>query len=118
MSRPRFLADNDLKEQIIDGLLRREPAISIKHCREVGLRSKSDAEVLTYAHEQGLIVISHDVNTMPAAAYARLATGQHIAGLLMVRQVSSVAPIIDSLMLIWSSSDAEEWRDVVAFLPL
>jgi predicted nuclease of predicted toxin-antitoxin system len=118
MSRPRFLADNDLKEQIIDGLLRREPAISLMRCRELGLRNKPDAEVLTYAHEQGLIVISHDVNTMPAAAYARIGMGQHIAGLLMVRQASSVVPIIDNLMLIWSSSDAEEWRDVVAFLPL
>lgn len=118
MSRPRFLADNDLKEQIIDGLLRREPAISIRRCRELGLRNKPDAEVLTYAHEQGLIIISHDVNTMPAAAYARVAAGQHTAGLLMVKQTSSVAPIIDSLMLIWSSSDAEEWYDVVVFLPL
>ena len=26
MSRPRFLADNDLNEHIIDGALRREPA--------------------------------------------------------------------------------------------
>lgn len=118
MNRPCFLADNDLKDQIVEGLLRRESGISIVRAREIGLQSKPDAEVLEYAHRARRIVISHDVNTMPAAAYARMAAGEEISGLLMVKQTSPVGPIIDSLLMIWSSSSASEWREVVAFLPL
>src|SRR5262249_14345785 len=47
-----------------------------------------DPELLTYAATHALIVISHDVNTMPAHAYARLADDQPFAGLFMVWQTA------------------------------
>jgi hypothetical protein len=49
MSRPRFLADHDLTEAIILGVIRREPAIEFRRLREVGLADRSDAHVLDYA---------------------------------------------------------------------
>jgi hypothetical protein len=55
---------------------------------------------------------------MPANAFARLAAGLPLLGLLMVRQIQPVGPVIDSLILIWSASEAEEWHNRVAFLPL
>ncbi len=118
MSRPRFLADHDLNEQIVDGLLRREPSIQIRRLREVGLQEAPDGEVLHYAAQHGLLLISHDVNTMPAAAYARTDSGQVMHGLIMVRQIDPIAPVIDNLLLIWAASEMEEWRGQVWFLPL
>jgi hypothetical protein len=112
------LADHDLNEHIIDGVLRREPSIEFIRTREVGLSGRPDPEVLEYAAAQGLLLVSHDVNTMPAHAFARLAAGQPLAGLLMVRQTRPIGPVMDSLVLIWSASEAEEWRDQVPFLPL
>jgi len=118
MSRPRFLCDHDLNEHLIDGLLRREPAVDIVRARDVGMGGRPDSEVLEYASTQEMIDISHDVNTMTGQAYARLAAGQHVAGVLMVRQSDPIGPAIDSLVLIWSASEAEEWIGQVAFLPL
>ena len=118
MSRPRFLADHDVNEHILDGALRREPAIEVLRARDVGLGDRPDAEVLEFAAAQGMIVVSHDVNIMPAHAYARLAAGRPVAGLLMVKQTDPIGPIIDSLVLIWSASEAEEWHGQVVFLPL
>src|SRR5262249_602050 len=118
MSRPRFLADHDLNEHIIDGVRRREPAVEFVRAREVGLADRPDPEVLADAAPQGLIGVSHDVNTMPAHAWDRLATGQLLSGLLMVPQTHSIGPIIDNLVLIWSASEAEEWQGQVCFLPL
>ena len=86
MSRPRFLADHDLNEHIVTGVLRREPAIEFSRVREFGLSEASDNEVLDFAQRQGLLVVSHDVNTMTAAAYARLSSGGSISGLFMVQQ--------------------------------
>jgi predicted nuclease of predicted toxin-antitoxin system len=72
MSRPRFLADHDLNEQIVTGVLRCEPALEFIRAHDVGMSERPDAEVLAYAADSGFIVVSHDVNTMPSAAYARI----------------------------------------------
>jgi hypothetical protein len=77
-----------------------------------------DTEILAYAAREGLLVVSHDVNTMPAAAFARLSAGKSFPGLFMSPQSSPIASIIDSLVLIWAASELEEWQDRVVFLPL
>jgi predicted nuclease of predicted toxin-antitoxin system len=118
MSRPRFLADHDLNENIVDGVLRREPGLEFIRARDVGMDGRPDVEVLEYAATQGLNMVSHDVNTMPGNAQTRLADGKPVAGLLMVRQIQPIAAVIDSLVLIWSASDAEEWHGQIQFLPL
>ena len=118
MSRPRFLADHDLNEHIIDGVLRREPGLEFIRAREVGLSERPDPEVLAFAAENGLLLVSHDVNSMPAHAYARLAAGDVMPGLFMVRQTQALGPVLDGLVLIWSASEAEEWQGQVHFLPL
>ena len=118
MSRPRFLADNDLNEYIIAGVLRRVPSAEFVRCREVDLARRPDSEVLEYAARADLIVVSYDVNTMPASAYDRLGSGRVVTGLLVAHQDDPIAPIIDSLVLIWLSTDAEEWQGRVEFLPL
>jgi hypothetical protein len=114
----RFLADNDLNENIVVGVSRREPAVFFQKLRDIDLGDQPDAKVLDYADRQGLIVVSHDVNTMPAAAYERFDSGKTIAGLLMVKQSNPIALIIDSLLLIWSASELEEWKNQVCFLPI
>ena len=84
MSRPRFLADHDLNEHIITGVLRREPLVEFLRIRHVGYAERPDSEVLDYAAKHGLIIVSHDVNTMTAAALQRLENGNELSGLLMV----------------------------------
>ena len=118
MSRPRLLADHDLNKHIVTGVLRQEPAIEFYRVRELGMSARPDNEILKYAASAGLLVVSHDVNTMPGHAYARVAAGDSLPGLLMVRQTQLISPVIDSLVLIWSASESEEWQGQVRFLPL
>jgi predicted nuclease of predicted toxin-antitoxin system len=84
MSRPPFLADQDFNENILRGVHRLEPAVEFWKLRDVGLDKASDAEVLAYAASENWIVVSHDVNTMSAAANTRLRAGQPMNGLLLV----------------------------------
>ena len=118
MSRPRFLADHDLNEHSVSGVLRREPALEWVRVRDVEMSERTDAEVVAYAADHGFLVVSHDINTMPSAAYARMIAGQKMSGLLMVKQSDPVGPVIASLVLIWSASEPEEWENYVCFLPL
>ena len=64
MSRPRFLADNDLNDAIVVGTRRREPAAEFARLRDLGVAAWSDSEVLDFAAGEKWIVVSHDVNTM------------------------------------------------------
>ena len=118
MSRPRFLADHNFNDNIIEGVARKEPLIEIVKCREVGLERSPDDEILSYAAENGFIVLTHDVNTMADFAYQRLTKGEHIQGLFLVIQDRPIGPIIENLILVWSITDAEEWQDRVRFLPV
>jgi hypothetical protein len=38
-------------------------------------------------------------------------------GVFLVKQRSPVGPVIDELLLIWSASDAEEWRNRIVRIP-
>ena len=118
MSRPRFLADHDFNEHIIDSLARREPAIEMVRARQHNLDAQPDTVLLGFAAASGFLVLSHDVNTMPAAAYTRIESGMPMPGLLMVRQTDPIASVVDSLLLIWAASEAEEWNGQVWFLPI
>jgi hypothetical protein len=118
VSRPRFLADHDLNEAIIDGVCRRQPRVEFVRARDVGLARRPDAEVLEYVAAHGLLVVSHDVNTMPAAAAQRHSARLPLPGVFMVRQTLPLSVAIGQLEMIWSASEAEEWAGLVTFLPL
>ena len=118
MSRPRFLADHDLNEHIVTGAHRLHPEIEFVRVRDFGSADASDQQVLLYAASKGLCVVSHDVNTMPAAATALIDSGTAIAGLFMVRQTTPVRIAIESLALNWSASDQDDWRNQIVFLPV
>jgi len=118
MSRPRFLADHDLNEHIVQGVLRRESLVTFIRARDVAMSDRPDSELLKYAAREGLIVVSHDVNTMPAEAFSRIAEGRPLPGLLMVHQSAPIGAIIEDIIAIWSASEGEEWANHVSFLPL
>lgn len=118
MSQPRFLADHDFNGHILHGVSRREPAVEILRVADVGSRDWPDEIVLQHAAENGLIVLSHDTNTMIAAAVARMREGQLMTGLAVAEQDKPVVLIVESIILIWAASDAEEWIDIIRFLPI
>ena len=104
MTSPKFLADHDLNEQVVIGVLRRAPQAIFVRVRDVGLADQPDPVIVNYAAEERLILVSHDVNTMPATAYARMEQGQTMAGLFLVPQMSPIGPIIEDLLLIIGAS--------------
>jgi hypothetical protein len=118
MSRPGFLADHDLKDAVVQGVLRREPLVQFPKARELGLSRAPDPVVLSRAAALGLIVVTHDVTTMPAAAYSRLSSGQPMAGLFLVLQSTPIGVAVDDLVLVWAASEAEEWVNQVRYSPL
>lgn len=118
MSRPSFLADEDLRNSIVAAVRRLEPAIDFLSVVQAGKSGAVDAEVLAFAAGEGRIVVSHDVGTMKAEAESRIVSGDRMTGLFLVPKPKSRRAVAESLLLIWAASEAEEWRDQIVFLPL
>jgi hypothetical protein len=116
--RPRFLADHDLTDVIIEGTTRREPAMEFARVWDFGLARHSDQGVLRFAAREEWIVVSHDVNSMTAAAAELLRGHENMLGLLLIHQTDPVAPAIDDLLLIWTATEAEDWIGRIEYLPL
>jgi predicted nuclease of predicted toxin-antitoxin system len=117
MSRPRFLADEDLRGSIVRAVRQFEPEVEITTLLDLGLASARDEEVLDRAQTDRWLVVSHDVNTMKGLAERRIAEGHGIPGLFLVPQNRPTRTVAECLVLIWSASEFENWRDRVIFLP-
>ena len=114
----RFLADADLNKAIVNGVLRREPAIDFLTASAARLRNMKDPEVLGLAAEQRRVLVSHDVGSMPAHFRAFRNAGKPSAGVFLIAQSLDVGTAIEELLLIWLASDASDWENRLEWLPL
>ncbi|MBI4908260.1 MAG: DUF5615 family PIN-like protein [Acidobacteria bacterium] len=115
--RPRFQADADLSMKIVTGLRLRESNVEFRTARESRILGLSDPDVLKHAANTGLILVSHDEKTMPGHL-SRFLRSQSSPGVIIVPQRLPLGAAIDDLLIVWTASDAVEWRDHVSFLPL
>jgi hypothetical protein len=113
----RFQADADFNEDMVLGLLRREPSIDFQTAGEAGLRGLTDDIVLKRAAEEGRILMTHDRRTMPYH-FAELISGSHSPGVFIIAQKVGIHRAIEELLTIWSASESEEWIDRIVDLPL
>lgn len=117
MSRARFLADEDLRGNILLAVRRLQAAVEITSVFEQGLASSTDEEVLGFAWRERWLLVSHDVTTMKSFAECRIADGRGIHGLFLAPQNRPSRPVAECLILIWSASDFEDWRDRIVYVP-
>jgi len=80
---PRFLADENIDQDLILGLKRRIDGIDIVRVQDVGLRTLDDPTVLQWAADEGRALISRDIKTIPNFAHERVATGLVTPGVLV-----------------------------------
>lgn len=114
----RLLADEDFNNDFVRALRRRRPGVDMVRVQDVGLSGQPDTVVLAWAATEGRVLLTHDVATLVGYAFARLAAGQVMAGVLVVPQGAPAAAVVDDLDLIAGASAAEEWAERVTFLPL
>ena len=113
----RFQADADLHQMIVIALIRREPGIDFQTATAAQLQGLSDPQVLERAATEGRILVSHDQSTMPQH-FAEFMQHRKSSGVLIVPQHLSYSTVVEELLLIWTASEAEEWINRIAYLPL
>ncbi|MBD2578019.1 DUF5615 family PIN-like protein [Oscillatoria sp. FACHB-1406] len=114
----RFLADENFNNQIVRGILRQNPNIDIVRLQDVGLSGVDDPTVLSWAAQEGRIVLTNDVATMVSFAYDRIQAGLPMPGLFEISRRVPVGLAIEEILLIFECSFEGEWEGKVIFLPL
>lgn len=113
----RFQADADLNEDIVNGVVRREPLLEFRTAASAALRFRSDLEVLEIVALENRVLVSHDWKTMPRHFAAFIETNQS-PGLIVIPQKLDLLTAIEDLHLIWLATDAADWINRVVRLPL
>jgi len=114
----RFVADENLNNDIVRGLLRRKPDLDIVRLQDAGLSGADDASVLNWAAGENRIVLTHDVSTLTAHAYQRVGAGLRMPGVFEISPGSAVSSVIEDLLLLAECSLEDEWEGQVRYLPL
>jgi len=114
---PRFQADADFNQKIVQGLRRLEPAIDFKSAKEGDVIGRPDREVLAIAAREGRVLVSHDRKTMPSH-FAHFSKDQTSPGLVILSQDLEIGRAIEDLLLVWAAMSADECENRCIFLPL
>jgi precorrin-6B methylase 1 len=113
----RFQADNDFDERVIRALLRLQPAIDFQTATAIGFHlGTPDNQVLARAADEGRVLVSHDIQTMPRH-FAAFIVNRNSPGVLIVSQALPIAEAAYLLLLIWEASETEEYINLIYRLP-
>ncbi len=111
-------SDEDVHEDIIRGLRRREPALDFVRVIDVGLGHTPDPLILEWAAGEGRILITGDVNSMVGFAWGRVQSGLLMPGVLALKENVGIGRVIDDILLVSLCFTADEMKDQVLYIPL
>ena len=120
MSQVRYLIDESVRLSVVAALRRAEPGIDVWRVGQAGTPpfGSLDPDILAFCEEQDRLLVSLDRVSMPDHVAAHHTTGGHTSGVLLVTRRCTLRQLLDDLLLIWTASEAEEWRDTIPYLPM
>jgi hypothetical protein len=113
----RLLSDEDVHDDIIRGLRRRDPALDIVRAIDVGLDHTPDPIILEWAASEARVLITGDLNTMVGFAWARVQSAQPMPGVLALLENAGVGQVLEDILLVALCYAPEEIKDQVVFIP-
>jgi hypothetical protein len=114
----RLLADENFDGRVLRALIRQEAGLDVVRAQDVGLGSADDPAVLEWAARDDRVVLTHDVKTMTRYAYARVAAGLAMPGVIEVGRTLPVGDAVEELLLVIGACDPPDLKDQVIYLPL
>lgn len=114
----RFAADENFNLHIVNGVLRRLPGVDLVRVQDAGLEGEDDPTILGWAADTGRVLLTHDVNTITAFAYERIALGLPMPGVFEVSLQVPIGIVIEEILLLAECSRENEWEGQVNYLPL
>lgn len=114
----RILADENFRDAIVRGIIRKKSNFDIVRARDLGLLGIDAPELLSRAAEEARILLTHDRSTIPDFAFDRLDQGLPRPGVFVLGSRFPTRDAIEEILLIDSCSDQAKWDGRVIHLPL
>ncbi len=111
-------ADENFNNDLIRGVLRRNPEVDWVRVQDKGLAGATDPVVLDWCARHGRVLFTHDVSTMTHYARERVQGGLRMPGLFEVNRSVPLRKAIDDILLIAECSLEGEWEGQVRYLPI
>lgn len=113
-----LVADENFNNDILRGLLRRDPSLDIVRIQDEGLTHAPDPDVLEWAAHESRVLLTHDRNTITKFAYQRVLEGMPMPGVIEVDRSVPMSVAIEDILLLAVSSDSGDWEGQIIYLPL
>lgn len=119
MPRPRFLFDANVPGPLTQALRQHQPTMDILCSGEPGAPAMRapDPDLLLTAEALQRLLLTGDRKSMPRHLQNHYDAGHHTWGVLLMRNGYPLADFYQEIVLIWTASEADEWRDVMLYIP-
>ena len=95
----RLLFGENFNQRIVRGLKLELPNLEFEIAQNCGLKGKSDPQVLEWVSENGFVLVTHDLKTVPKFAYERVAANKILLGVIAVSDDLPIGQTIDELAI-------------------
>jgi hypothetical protein len=115
----KFLLDENLSKRIKSAVLRINPEVDIL-CVGDPLTpplGTLDPEILIYLEQSQRILVTDNRKSIPGHLQEHWENNHQIWGLFWVREGTNIGELAESIYLLWEISEAEEWVNVVDWIP-
>ena len=114
----RLAVDENFNNDVLRGLLRRNRSLDIVRVQDTEFYGAHDPEVLEWAAAEARVLVTHDVSTITAFAYARVNRGEAMPGIVQVPRTVPILRAIEDLQLLAECGEPSDLEGRVLFLPL
>jgi len=120
MSATQYLLDEHVDPRLKKALKRNSPEIIVWRVGEPGAPKLStpDPDILIWCEMKGFSLVTNNRASMSVHLQNHLAAKRHIPGIFILNPKMAVSETADELSLIWGASEAEEYYDLIWYLPL
>lgn len=114
----RFAADENFDGHILTSLLSRLPELDIVRVQDTPMLQSPDPELLEWLGNEGRILLTHDVATMPGYVYERVRANLPVPGVIEVKRSLPIGQAIDELEVMIGAGTPEDFENLVRYIPL
>jgi hypothetical protein len=114
----RLLIDENFNQRILRGLRLRVPGLDYLIVQETAMQGMQDPPLLQEAAVLHRVLVTHDLKTVPRHAYARVAAGELMPGIIAVPDDLPIGQAIEQLQIVVECAEENDLEDQVLYLPL
>ena len=115
----RWLADENFRNAIIRGVLRRFPRFDVFRAQDIRqVAGQADVELLAWATQEHRLLLTHDLSTMIPAMQELLQRKRMCTPIVLVPDSLDVGTVIDDILLLENCATEIDWASGVVYLPL